>query len=63
MGYKVVAEGVETQEQLMALKSRGCDYIQGYFFSKPVNFDELIKLEGFNKAPPLVLKTQLGRTL
>jgi diguanylate cyclase (GGDEF)-like protein len=63
MGYKVVAEGVETQEQLMALKSMGCDYIQGYFFSKPVNFDELIKLEGFNKAPPLVLKTHLGRTL
>ena len=63
MGYKVVAEGVETQEQLMALKSMGCDYIQGYFFSKPVNFDELIKLDGFSKEPPLVLKTHLGRTL
>jgi len=63
MGYKVIAEGVETQEQLSALKLMGCDYIQGYFFSKPVSFDELIKLDDFNKGSPLVLKTHLGRTL
>ena len=63
MGYKVVAEGVETQEQLTALQSMGCDYIQGYFFSKPVSFDELIKLDDFSKGSPLVLKTHLGRTL
>ena len=31
-----VAEGVETAEQLQALKSMGCDVIQGYYFSKPV---------------------------
>ena len=32
----VVAEGVETEEQLMLLRSQGCDEMQGYFFSKPL---------------------------
>ena len=63
MGYKVVAEGVETASQLEVLKDMGCDYIQGYYFSKPVSFDELMQLEGFGKNSPLVLKTHLGRTL
>jgi EAL domain-containing protein (putative c-di-GMP-specific phosphodiesterase class I) len=63
MNYKVVAEGVETEEQLEVLKNMGCDYIQGYYFSKPVSFDELMQLDGFGKNAPLVLKTHLGRTL
>ena len=36
LSVPVIAEGVETQEQLHALKSLGCDIVQGYFFSKPV---------------------------
>ena len=32
----VVAEGVETKEQLDMLKKLGCDIVQGYYFSKPV---------------------------
>lgn len=37
---KTVAEGVETIEQLEALKQMGCDIIQGYYFSKPLPLDE-----------------------
>jgi EAL domain-containing protein (putative c-di-GMP-specific phosphodiesterase class I) len=33
----VIAEGVETQEQLAQLRSLQCEYGQGYFFSKPVD--------------------------
>ena len=36
LSVPVIAEGVETQEQLHALKQLGCDLVQGYFFSKPV---------------------------
>lgn len=37
LGMDVVAEGVETAAQLARLRSMGCDYAQGYFFSKPVD--------------------------
>lgn len=36
LNIKVVAEGVETQEQLNLLKLKGCQEVQGYFFSKPL---------------------------
>lgn len=42
LGKKVVAEGVETQEQLQQLTKLGCDYIQGYYFSKPLPSDRLV---------------------
>ena len=35
-GREVIAEGVETKEQLDMIKNIGCDYIQGYYFSKPL---------------------------
>ncbi len=36
LGLQVVAEGVETMEQAQILRQKGCDVLQGYFFSKPV---------------------------
>ncbi|MFO7849976.1 MAG: bifunctional diguanylate cyclase/phosphodiesterase [Spirochaetia bacterium] len=47
IGMRVVAEGVETREQLDLLISMNCDLVQGYFFSKPLPLEELIPyLEG-----------------
>ena len=37
LGMKVVAEGIETDEQLSKLKSMKCEYGQGYLFTKPVD--------------------------
>ncbi len=43
LGVPVVAEGVETKEQLDLLKEMGCDIVQGYYFSKPVPAEEFEK--------------------
>lgn len=40
---KTIAEGVETKEQLEILKNLGVDYIQGYYFAKPMPFEEVVK--------------------
>jgi len=42
LGLKVVAEGVETNEQLKYLAEMRCDYAQGYLFSKPVSKEEIM---------------------
>ncbi len=36
LGVPVIAEGVETQKQLDLLRDAGCDYVQGYYFSRPL---------------------------
>ena len=36
LSVPVIAEGVETEDQLVALKEMGCDFVQGYYFSQPV---------------------------
>jgi EAL domain-containing protein (putative c-di-GMP-specific phosphodiesterase class I) len=46
LGMKVIAEGIETEQQRDLLAAAGCDYGQGFLFSKPVpaeQFDALLK--------------------
>ncbi len=40
LDLQVVAEGVETQDQIDFLRHHGCDLLQGYFFSRPIPFEE-----------------------
>nr|MBC8414138.1 EAL domain-containing protein [bacterium] len=44
LNIKVVAEGVETEEQSSFLSSSGCDELQGLLYSKPVPANEIVKL-------------------
>lgn len=60
MGVSLVAEGAETQAQTAFLRENGCDYIQGYYYSKPVpetkfcslldNGAPLPEIDGWNQA-------------
>jgi len=44
LDLELIAEGVETHHQLEFLASEGCQYIQGYYFSKPVPLADFLKL-------------------
>lgn len=43
IGIKTVAEGVETEEQVSFLRQSGCDYIQGYYYSKQLPEEEFVE--------------------
>lgn len=49
LSLEVVAEGVETPEQLALLRSFGCDQVQGYLISKPLPLDELLEYLTFGQ--------------
>ena len=69
LNLRVIAEGVESQDQLDFLKANGCDEAQGYYFSRPVpagEFAELLGSQGMSKlvhsAVSLMASTPLTRT-
>ncbi|PCI65834.1 MAG: GGDEF domain-containing protein [Gammaproteobacteria bacterium] len=52
LGLKVVAEGVENEQQMKILQEMNCDYLQGFLFSKPVNaqaFSKLLSKKNINR--------------
>lgn len=54
LGLKIVAEGVETEDQLEFLNRYTCDYIQGYLFSKPLPEPEMVELlKNLRQSPAL----------
>ncbi len=50
MGFMVIAEGAESKEHLQFLEEAGVDFIQGYYFSKPLPRDDFMKLPLEDKA-------------
>ena len=64
LNLKVIAEGVETAEQLAFLKERGCNELQGYYFSKPIpghRIKDLFRKEQRSGRPLFSAKTGRGR--
>ena len=52
----IIAEGVETEDQLLRLRALGCDEIQGYYFSQPCPPEEVVEiLKGYRESPPILL--------
>ncbi len=44
LGLKVLAEGVETEEQARVLREQGCDEVQGFLYSRPVSAEKLLSM-------------------
>jgi diguanylate cyclase (GGDEF)-like protein len=63
MNLKILAEGVETEEQRVLLRLAGCDEMQGYLFARPAsreNLDRLLALAAAERAKPGFLELRTG---
>jgi len=60
LNLKVVAEGVETKSQVAQLKDMGCSFVQGYYFSKPLDRDEFFSLLRKSKLTDMDAPKTLG---
>jgi EAL domain-containing protein (putative c-di-GMP-specific phosphodiesterase class I) len=57
LGMEVIAEGIETEEQYQQLKMLGCEYGQGYLFSRPVasaSVERLLAQDSKRAAEPIL---------
>ena len=45
-GYSIVAEGIETEEMARTMRDMGCDYLQGFYYSRPLSIDDFIEKYG-----------------
>lgn len=52
LNMRVIAEGVETEGEFVKLREMGCDFVQGFLFSKPLSSEEIRNL-----LSPLVLQS------
>jgi len=62
LGLRVVAEGVETPEELEVLRRLGCDFVQGYLFSRPMSVEDCDRFlssssSGAKQAMPLLSRS------
>ena len=46
LGLEIIAEGVETKEQLAFINELTCERVQGYYFSRPIPAREIVGLQG-----------------
>jgi diguanylate cyclase (GGDEF)-like protein len=61
LNIKVIAEGVEEMEQIQLLRDYDCDFIQGFYYARPMPFNELFKLESGSKISSKKLRMIKGR--
>jgi EAL domain-containing protein (putative c-di-GMP-specific phosphodiesterase class I) len=62
LGMDIVAEGVETEFEAMMMTKLGCTELQGYYFSKPVDADQMTDLLASfqpRRLAPLLMPVQL----